>query len=81
MKLLAERHSSAVRANPRPAGHLSRRRLVVLLGVSAGALVTLAGCGEEEKTHPRQLQLPRCQERRDRQLPDAQRPIAPSVRR
>ena len=49
MKLLAERHASAVRANPRPAGHLSRRRLVVLLGVSAGALVTLAGCGEEEK--------------------------------
>ena len=48
MKLLAERHSSAVRANPRPAGQVSRRRLVGLLAVSAGALATLAGCGGDE---------------------------------
>ena len=48
MKLRALRHSSAVRANPRPAGQLSRRRLVVLLAVSAGALATLAGCGGDE---------------------------------
>ena len=49
VKALDLRHASALHADPRPAGHLSRRRLVVLLGVSAGALVTLAGCGEEEK--------------------------------
>ena len=43
------RHASALHADPRPAGQLSRRRLVALLAVSAGALATLAGCGEEEK--------------------------------
>ena len=48
VKLLAERHLSAVRANPRPAGQVSRRRLVVLLAVSASALATLAGCGGDE---------------------------------
>ena len=81
MKLLAERHSSAVRANPRPAGHLSRRRLVVLLGVSAGALATLAGCGEEEKLTRDNYNFPGAKKDEHRQLPDAQRPIAPSVRR
>ena len=49
MNLLAERHASARHANPRPAGKVSRRRLVVLLAGSAGALAALAGCGEEEK--------------------------------
>ena len=45
----ALRHASAHHDNPRPAGKLSRRRLVVLLAVSAGALATLSGCGGEEK--------------------------------
>ena len=45
----ALRHASARHDKSGPAGQLSRRRLVVLLGVSAGALATLAGCGGEEK--------------------------------
>ena len=49
MKPPAVRQSSAHHDNPRPAGKLSRRRLVVLLAASAGALATLSGCGGEEK--------------------------------
>ena len=49
MKALDRTHASVSDTNPCPAGHLSRRRLVVLLTGSAGALATLAGCGEEEK--------------------------------
>ena len=49
MKVLALRHASVLPANPRPAGQLSRRRLVALLAVSAGALATLAGCGGDQQ--------------------------------
>ena len=49
MKPPAVRQSPALHDKPRPAGKLSRRRLVVLLAVSAGALASLAGCGDEEK--------------------------------
>ena len=45
----ALRHASTLDANHHPAGRLSRRRLVVLIAVSAGALATLAACGGEEK--------------------------------
>ena len=48
MKALHLRHASGVCANPRAAGQVSRRRLVGLLAVSAGALATLAGCGGDE---------------------------------
>ncbi len=48
MKLRALRHLSTLGANRRPAGQMSRRRMVVLLGVSAGALATLAGCGGDD---------------------------------
>ena len=37
VKALDLRHASALHADPRPAGQLSRRRLVVLLAASAGA--------------------------------------------
>ena len=46
------RHASALHADPRPAGQLSRRRLVVLLAASAGALAALAGCGGDEPPTP-----------------------------
>lgn len=35
-------------ANPHATGRIARRRLVLLLAVSAGALATLAGCGGDE---------------------------------
>ena len=52
MKALDVRHATALHANPRPAGQFSRRRLVGLLAASAGALVSLAGCGGDEARTP-----------------------------
>ena len=49
MKEPAPRHPSDRHATPHPAGRLSRRRLGVLLAVSAGALAALAGCGGEKE--------------------------------
>ena len=49
MKALDRTHASVSDTNPRPAGQLTRRRLVVLLAGSAGALATLAGCGGDEQ--------------------------------
>ena len=49
MKALASPQASARHANPRTAGQLSRRRLVVLLAASAGALAALVACGGDEK--------------------------------
>ncbi len=44
-------HPPAIRhVNPRRSGQLPRRRFIVLLAASAGALATLAGCGEEKLT-------------------------------
>ena len=44
-------HPPAARhVNPRPSGQLPRRRFIILLAASAGALATLAGCGEKELT-------------------------------
>ena len=45
----ARRQPSNIDASPIPSGQLSRRRLVALLAVSAGALTTLAGCGGEQE--------------------------------
>ena len=39
-------------ASNHSAGQLSRRRLVVLLAASAGAVGALAACGEPEKRKP-----------------------------
>ena len=52
MKALARRHPTAVRADPRADGKLSRRRLVVLLAASASTLAALAACGEDESLQP-----------------------------
>ncbi len=49
MKVPARRQPSNIDASPIPSGQLSRRRLVALLAVSAGALATLAGCGGEQE--------------------------------
>ena len=49
MKALDLRNEPDPHANPRPAVQLPRRRLVVLLAVSAGALATLAGCGGDQQ--------------------------------
>ena len=43
------------------AERLSRRRLVVLLAVSAGAVATLAACGEPEKRKPGGYDFPGAQ--------------------
>ena len=52
MRALALRHASAVHADPRTGGKLSRRRLVVLLAASAATLTALAGCGEDKSLQP-----------------------------
>ena len=45
-----DRRSASFRRAERFTSELSRRRLVVLLAASAGALATLAACGEEKLT-------------------------------
>ena len=50
MKTLVHRHPSATHANSRLAGRLPRRRLVLLLAAAAGAVATLAACGEKKLT-------------------------------
>ena len=52
MQALDLRHASARHDKSGPAGQLSRRRLVVLLAASAGALAALAGCGGDEPPTP-----------------------------
>ena len=49
MKAPDRRRASALPANPRPVGRLSRRRLVVLLAVGTATLAVLSGCGEESR--------------------------------
>ncbi len=49
-KVLDLRSESNPYARPHPAAQLPRRRLVALLAVSAGALATLAACGEKKLT-------------------------------
>ena len=49
MKALDPGHPSALPANALPVGHLSRRRLVLLLAAATGAFATPAACGGEEK--------------------------------
>ena len=48
MKVPDLRHASHLHANARPVGQLPRRRLVLLLAASTGALAALAACGDEE---------------------------------
>ena len=49
MKAVDRGHLSAIPANALPVSQLPRRRLVLLLAASTGALATLAGCGGEKK--------------------------------
>lgn len=49
MKALDLPNEPAFHVNLRPAVQLSRRRLIALLAVSAGALATQAGCAGEKK--------------------------------
>lgn len=49
MKAPDRRRVSALPANPRPAGHLSRRRVVALLAVGTATFAVLSGCGEEKR--------------------------------
>lgn len=49
MKVPAPRTVSALPADQSADSRLPRRRLIVLLAASAGAMAAVAACGEEEK--------------------------------
>ncbi len=59
MKAPDRNQASVVHVDPaRTGGRLSRRRLAVLLAASAGAVATLAACGEPEKRKPGGFSFP-----------------------